>query len=121
MRALPAIQEADLHTFGESIALLQAYTGDYFSPVQGGRYASDQVSQVLSYLIDCGVSCVGQSSWGPTGFAIFESDEIAQQYLGKLKTTFQSASQEESLSWLVCEASNVGASVNVGSKPLIIA
>ncbi len=121
MRALPAIQEADLHTFGESIALLQAYTGDYFSPVQGGRYASDQVSQVLSYLIDCGVSCVGQSSWGPTGFAIFESDEIAQQYLGKLKTTFQSASQEESLSWLVCEASNVGASVNVGSNPLIIA
>lgn len=117
MRALPAIQEHDLRAFGESIALLQAYTGDYFSPIQGGRYASDQVTEVLNYLIDCGVSCAGQSSWGPTGFAVFESDEIAQQYLTKLKAKFPA----EALSWLICQGSNIGASVNVGNKPLISA
>lgn len=121
MRALPAIQEGDLSVFGESIALLQAYTGDYFSPVQGGRYASKQVAQVLNYLMDSGVSCVGQSSWGPTGFAVFESDAIAQDYLIKLKATFQGAGRGESLSWLICAASNVGASVNTGNKPLFSA
>lgn len=113
MHALPAIQECDLTAFGEAVKLLQAYTGDYFAPVQGGRYASKVVAQVLHYLAEHGVTCVGQSSWGPTGFAIFESDKIAEQYLGELKATFQ----DPKLSWLLCKASNVGATINVGSKP----
>ena len=121
MRALPAIQEGDLSVFGKSIALLQAYTGDYFAPVQGGRYASKQVAQVLNYLTNSGVSCVGQSSWGPTGVAIFENDAIAQDYLIKLKATFQDAGRGENLSWLICAASNVGAFVNTGNKSLISA
>lgn len=115
MRALPAIQERDLTVFGEAVSALQAYTGDYFAPVQGGRYASKLVTQVLHYLTEEGVCCVGQSSWGPTGFAIFESNEMAEQHLKKLKVTFQ----DPKLSWMVCKASNVGASTSVGSKPLI--
>lgn len=113
MRALPAIQERDLKVFGEAIQLLQAYTGDYFAPVQGGRFASKLVAKVLSYLTEQGVGCVGQSSWGPTGFAIFESDEVAEQYVSELKATFQ----DPKLSWLVCKARNVGATINVESKP----
>lgn len=115
MRALPAIQECDLKTFGEAVTFLQAYTGDYFAPVQGGRYASKLVTQALNYLSEQGVSCTGQSSWGPTGFAIFESNKMAEQYVGKLKSTFHNPK----LSWLICKASNVGASVNVGNEPLI--
>jgi beta-ribofuranosylaminobenzene 5'-phosphate synthase len=117
MKALPAIQEHDLKAFGDAVAALQAYTGDYFSPVQGGRYASKLVTQVLNYLTRNDALCVGQSSWGPTGFAIFESHELAERYLKKLKSAFQ----DPKLSWLLCEANNVGASVNVGNKPLISA
>lgn len=115
MHALPAIQEKDLTSFGEAISLLQAYTGDYFAPAQGGRYASQLVTGVLNDLIKQGISCVGQSSWGPTGFAIFESNEVANQHLSRLKTTFQNPK----LSFLICKTSNVGASVNVGKEPLI--
>lgn len=114
MKALPALKECDLNAFGEAVVELQAYTGDYFAPVQGGRFASKLVAKVLSFLTENGVSCVGQSSWGPTGFAVFESDVIAAQYLQKLKTTFQ----YPNLSWLICEAGHEGASVNVGNKPL---
>ena len=115
MRALPALNEGDLDKFGEAIAMLQAYTGDYFAPVQGGRFASKLVSEVLCYLKDNGVLCAGQSSWGPTGFAVFESDEIANQYLKKLKSVFQ----DTTLTWLLCEASNRGALINAGNNALI--
>ncbi|MFW5431244.1 MAG: beta-ribofuranosylaminobenzene 5'-phosphate synthase family protein [Methylophilaceae bacterium] len=113
MHAIPAIKQHDLHAFGNAIKELQAYTGDYFSPVQGGRYASSSVTKVLNYLAQNGVSCVGQSSWGPTGFAVFESEEVTAAYLAQLKTKFK----EEQLSWLVSIARNEGASVKVGNIP----
>ncbi len=105
MRALPAIQEGDLIRFGEAIAALQAYTGDYFAPAQGGRYASQYVADVLNFLSKSKINCVGQSSWGPTGFAVFESEAVATQYLTQLKSTFN----KPQLSWLLCKARNVGA------------
>jgi len=108
MHALPALREQNLEAFGQAIASLQIYTGDYFSPIQGGRYASPLVAEVLNYLIDDGVLCAGQSSWGPTGFAVFETQTIAEQYLRKLKSQFTA----QSLGWLLCGASNVGATVN---------
>jgi beta-RFAP synthase len=114
MRALPALKELDLDAFGKAIEQLQAYTGDYFASVQGGRFASKQVAKVLDFLTKNGVLCVGQSSWGPTGFAVFENDVIAEQYLQKLKLTFQ----QPNLSWLLCEASHMGARINEGNNPL---
>lgn len=108
MRGLPAIQEKALVVFGEAIAALQAYTGDYFAPAQGGRYASQHVAQVLHFLSEHQINCVGQSSWGPTGFAIFNSETVANQYLTQLKSTFN----QPELSWLLCKARNVGAVIN---------
>jgi beta-ribofuranosylaminobenzene 5'-phosphate synthase len=108
MRALPALKERDLKVFGDAISTLQAYTGDYFAPAQGGRYASQLITEVITYLSGRGISCLGQSSWGPTGFAIFENESIAKQYLSKLQTRF---SQKE-LGWLICRARNMGAVIN---------
>lgn len=113
MKALPALIERDLKGFGDAIALLQAYTGDYFSPVQGGRYASKHVAQVLNFLADKGVTCVGQSSWGPTGFAVFESLALANQYLQLLKQQFS----HSNLDWMLSSAKNTGADVNLGNNP----
>ena len=113
LRALPAIQEHNLDVFGEAVAALQAYTGDYFAPVQGGRYASQMVAKVLNFLIEDGVLCAGQSSWGPTGFAIFENETIAEQYLMRLKSTFTAPK----LSWLLCSGRQLGATVDIGNRP----
>ncbi len=112
MQALPALHDGDLDAFGKAIAALQAYTGDYFSPVQGGRYASALVTKVLHFLSEEGVACVGQSSWGPTGFAVVESEDAAEQYLVQLKSVFK----EQQLAWLVCSANNTGASINIGNE-----
>ncbi len=105
MQALPALAEENLIQFGQAIAKLQSYTGDYFAPVQNGRYASEQVSQVLNYLIGQGVYCVGQSSWGPTGFAVFENQEQAERYCSTLQQKFQ----QTNIDWVICEANNSGA------------
>ena len=73
MRALPALQERDLDSFGHAIGELQRVTGDYFAPAQGGRFASAHVAQVLAWIESQGIHGFGQSSWGPTGFAFVES------------------------------------------------
>ncbi|MDF2766440.1 MAG: kinase [Rhodospirillales bacterium] len=73
MQALPALAEADLPRFGEAVSELQRRVGDYFSPVQGGRFSSPHVAAALSWLEAAGIAGFGQSSWGPTGFAFAAS------------------------------------------------
>lgn len=109
MQALPAIVERDLAAFGHAIQVLQQHTGDYFAPVQGGRYASRLVASVLDDLQHKGVECLGQSSWGPTGFAIFDSIQAAQQHLQALQKTFT----QPALSWKICRANNHGAQIRI--------
>jgi beta-RFAP synthase len=107
MQAMPALVEQDLNAFGTSIRELQAHVGDYFAPAQGGRYASKHVGAVLQKLEAMGVACYGQSSWGPTGFAVFETAEEAHKYMLQLKITFT----EPNLTWVICSANNNGAEI----------
>lgn len=107
LQAMPAVLERDLTAFGHAIQVLQQHTGDYFAPVQGGRYASKLVGEVLHYLQQAGIACFGQSSWGPTGFAIFENRSTAEQYAQQLKQKFT----DPALSWKICKASNQGAEI----------
>lgn len=107
MQGLPAIVERDLMAFGNCIRELQMHVGDYFAPAQGGRYASQQVGAVLEYLEKLGVACFGQSSWGPTGFAVFENAELAHKTMLELKMTFT----EANLTFTICSANNRGAKV----------
>jgi beta-RFAP synthase len=79
MQAIPALLEQDLEPFGRSIAELQRAVGDHFAPVQGGRFSSARVAQALGWLEAQGIACLGQSSWGPTGFAIVASEDHARR------------------------------------------
>jgi beta-RFAP synthase len=79
MVALPALAEQDLDRFGGAIAELQRAIGDYFAPVQGARFMSPTVADVLGWLESEGVRGIGQSSWGPTGFAILGSQRDAER------------------------------------------
>jgi len=104
MQAMPALVEQDLSAFGHSIQALQMHVGDYFSPAQGGRYASKLVGDALRNLEESGVACYGQSSWGPTGFAVFENNADAEKHLQGLKIQFP----DPMLSWMICSARNQG-------------
>ncbi len=108
MQAMPALLERDLYAFGQAIQVLQSHVGDYFAPVQGGRYASAELAAVLQYLSASGVACFGQSSWGPTGFAVFADAASAEAHLGQLKTKFA----QSGLSWLICSGYNRGAQLS---------
>jgi beta-RFAP synthase len=82
MKALPAVAEDDLASFGAAIAELQARLGDYYAPVQGGhRFASPDVAAALEMLTQEGAAGAGQSSWGPTGYAFVPSVDEAMRLL----------------------------------------
>ena len=80
MKALPAIAERDIAGFGSAINEMQVLLGDYFAAIQGGsRFSSPDVAAALAALEDEGAYGIGQSSWGPTGFAFAPSAEEANR------------------------------------------
>ena len=79
--ALPALAEEDFKAFCDQVGYLQKRMGAYFAPMQGGAYVSDGVAAVLNGLSAYGVTGLGQSSWGPTGFAFAPSEEEGQRLL----------------------------------------
>jgi beta-ribofuranosylaminobenzene 5'-phosphate synthase len=85
MQALPCLAERDLDGFGAAVAELQRSVGDYFAPRQGGaRFASPRVAKALAELEAHGVKGIGQSSWGPTGFAFVGSETEGRRWLERL-------------------------------------
>jgi beta-ribofuranosylaminobenzene 5'-phosphate synthase len=80
MRMLPAVAEEDIKSFGSAIKEIQACLGGYFAAAQGGSpFTSPNVAAVLAALDREGACGIGQSSWGPTGFAFAASPEEADR------------------------------------------
>lgn len=108
MQALPAIAERDLASFGDAIKELQVRLGDYFAPAQGGaRFTSGAVGAVLKALDDGGGYGIGQSSWGPTGFAFAPSAEEAE----RLAALARRHPRARGLDIRVCKGLNRGAEI----------
>lgn len=82
MRILPAAAEQSFATFAEGVTIVQRTIGDYFAPAQGGSmYTSRAVGRALEWIAAEYPAGIGQSSWGPTGFAMLPSAEVAQEAL----------------------------------------
>jgi beta-RFAP synthase len=109
MAVLPALAEADIFRFGAAIAEMQAIVGDYFAPAQGGRFSSQRVAAALAALADAGAHGVGQSSWGPTGFAFAPSEAEAC----RLKAAIADRATAAGLDIMVRRALNRGAEMIV--------
>ena len=116
MQALPAVVERDLPQFGEAIGHIQAILGNYLAPAQGGdRYTSPSVAAVMARLEQEGAKGIGQSSWGPAGFAFAASDDAAQR-LVKLIQTDRLAGENKAQAnpiMLICKANNSGAKIEM--------
>ena len=89
MRVLPGAAGAEFAPFAAGINRLQQVLGEHFAPAQSGRrYASDAVGSLVEWLgqahvgnepdADGAGAAIGQSSWGPTGFAIVASQARAE-------------------------------------------
>ena len=78
-----ALRNRDLEAFGDGVARVQEIVGDHFAPAQGGgRFTSAAVGRVAERLKALGAHGIGQSSWGPTGFA-FASDPDHAEFLAR--------------------------------------
>jgi beta-RFAP synthase len=85
---LPALAEADLTAFGESLYDFNARAGEAFAEVQGGVYSGPRVAECVEFLRGQGVRGVGQSSWGPTVFAVVGDEDRAADLLTRLSRRF---------------------------------
>jgi beta-RFAP synthase len=74
---LPALVERDCDSFGEALHEYNRLAGRMFAEDQGGDYGSPEVEAAVNAVRDLGVAGAGQSSWGPTVFAVVEDWERA--------------------------------------------
>ncbi|MEG6509359.1 GHMP kinase [Methyloligella sp. 2.7D] len=81
--ALPALEACDFKTFCAEVGGLQQMMASYFAPYQGGGFVSTSVGAAVEWLRGEGLTGVGQSSWGPTGFALVESAAEGERLLAK--------------------------------------
>ncbi len=86
MEVLPGLAEADLCRFGAGITDIQRRVGAYFASAQGGdAYASPAVAGALECLASAGATGLGQTSWGPTGFAFAPTEAEAKRLVQGLR------------------------------------
>ncbi len=108
MQILPGVAEADLAAFGDGISRVQELVGDHFAPAQGGgRFTSGAVARIAARLQGFGAHGIGQSSWGPTGFA-FARDPDQAKFIARRARENAEAGVEV----IVCRALDHGAVVS---------
>jgi beta-RFAP synthase len=80
---LPAAAEGDLEAFGEALYDFNARAGEAFAAAQGGAFSGPAVAACVDFLRREGARGVGQSSWGPTVFAVVgdadRADDLARR------------------------------------------
>jgi beta-ribofuranosylaminobenzene 5'-phosphate synthase len=79
MRVLPGAAGDDFPAFAAGINRVQQVLGEHFAPAQdGSAYSSAAVACAVERIAAVSRAAVGQSSWGPTGFAILPSQANAE-------------------------------------------
>ena len=63
--AIAAAEDSDLDRFAAAITLFGLAVGEFFAPVQGGRFADSRWEDLCPRLVAAGCG-LAQSSWGPT-------------------------------------------------------
>lgn len=82
---LPAAELENVKAFGEALFEYGRLAGECFVSVQGGPYASAEIAACVATLRELGVPGAGQSSWGPTVFAIVEDQSHAEALVARLR------------------------------------
>ena len=77
IKMLPALVERDIVYFGQALTEIQRLVGDCFAAVQGSRYANALSERLVDFLLDKGAAGAGQSSWGPTVYALVDGERQA--------------------------------------------
>lgn len=84
MKVIPGVLQDDIRGFGEAITEIQLLMGEHFAPYQGGVYATAIGKEVAEFALKQGAHGVGQSSWGPTMFALVRGEGAAATLAEKI-------------------------------------
>jgi beta-ribofuranosylaminobenzene 5'-phosphate synthase len=89
MGMLPALVDSDITSFGSALTAMQAITGRWFAPAQGGTFATGLSEELVRRMTEWGAAGVGQSSWGPAVYGIVDGEdqglELADRVRGALR------------------------------------
>lgn len=83
-RLVPAAAMADFSAFSECLFEYGRTAGECFAPRQGGPFNGPVLTRLVHVLRDLGCAGVGQSSWGPTLYALQSSEEAAVSLAARL-------------------------------------
>ena len=104
---LPAAAAGDVNAFGDAVYRYGHAAGMCFADYQPGAFASPRVQALVNAIRALGVPGAGQSSWGPTVFAVVGDETRAGALVAQLKADAQFAK----LSCLIAAPNNRGAEV----------
>tara|TARA_B100001123_G_scaffold177653_1_gene203694 strand:+ start:530 stop:1231 length:702 start_codon:yes stop_codon:yes gene_type:complete len=105
----PALVERDFESFSDHISAIQQAMGAHFGPSQGGQFTSAAVADAIRWVQQTHrIVGVGQTSWGPTGFAFVDGEAQAGQLLEALTHRYQDVA---SLRYSVHRVDNNGATI----------
>ncbi|MFT3730617.1 MAG: GHMP kinase [Hyphomicrobium sp.] len=108
MKLVPGLKEEDIEAFGSAVTEIQEIVGAHFASKQGGSaWTSRAVGELASRMRDEGATGIGQSSWGPTGFAFVDSPQAAE----RLYHSLNEDAKRDGLEILIAHGRNTGASV----------
>jgi len=108
-RMLPAAEQGDPESFGESVYQYGYRAGSCFAGIQGGAYNGSQLERLVELIRSLGIRGVGQSSWGPTIFALCPDASRAERLVDELR---QHRELETADIWLTAPR-NSGAEIRV--------
>ena len=107
---LPAAASGDFARFGRSVYRFGYRAGMCFSARQGGAFASPRIAELVETVRGLGVEGVGQSSWGPTVFALLECEHSARQFADAIQNSLD---RQDTL--IVAEPNGSGARITRGT------
>lgn len=78
-RLIPAARVGDFESFATAVGDYNQWSGSLFASVQGSEFASAEIAELIATLRQHGIHGAGQSSWGPTVFAVVPHDAAAHE------------------------------------------
>lgn len=103
----PAAEAGGFEAFSEALYAYGILAGNCFSQVQGGPFATPELQALVASIRELGVRGVGQSSWGPTLFAVVRDAHDAQ----RLVTALGRRHAHRPMRYTIARPSNHGASI----------
>jgi beta-RFAP synthase len=108
---VPAARSGDFEPFSASLYRYGHAAGNCFASRQGGPYAGPRLCRQIDRLRELGVQGVGQTSWGPTLFALLDSQASAEQLIERLR----SDQEFDGAAFSIAAPDNTGARIRVES------